>query len=62
MTLSLEVVVFAEVGESEVEEAINAALAEPPCDWGDWSVRAARIKTVVAEWRNYEDDYEEGSL
>lgn len=57
MTLSIEVLVPAEVGENEVEEAINAALDEPPCDWEEWSIGAAGIKTVIEEWRNYEDDY-----
>ena len=46
MTLQIEVEVDARVGESEVGSAINAALDEPPCDWGDWTVGAAVIVKV----------------
>ena len=33
-------------GENEVERAINAALDEPPCDWGEWCVGYASITQV----------------
>ena len=32
--------------DENVEESINAALDEPPCDWGDWVVGAARVVTA----------------
>ncbi len=32
--------------ESEVEQAINAALDEPPCDWQDWYVSGVSIVKV----------------
>jgi hypothetical protein len=46
ITLQVSVTVPAEAGESEVESAINAALDEPPCYWGDWVVGAATIISV----------------
>ena len=46
MTLQFEVTVPAEVGESSVEIALNGALDEPPCEWGDWTVGAVRIVNV----------------
>jgi len=46
-TFQLEVTTDARVGESTVEEAINAALDEPPCEWGDWYVGIAKIVKVT---------------
>lgn len=49
--LTLAVTVPATVGESEVEQAINAALDESPennNDWGCWEVGAALISDVTA--------------
>ncbi len=46
MTLSLTVDVPVTTGENEVETAINAALDEPPCDWGTWFVGAVEITAV----------------
>ena len=46
IALHITVTVPATVGESEVENAINAALDEPPCDWGDWTVDGATIVGV----------------
>lgn len=43
VTLTLAVTVPVTTGDSEVERAVNAALDEPPCDWGDWQVGAAVI-------------------
>lgn len=43
----IQVTVPAVVGESEVEREINAALDEPPCDWGEWEVGAALITCVL---------------
>jgi hypothetical protein len=48
ITLTLIVDVPATTGENEVETAINAALDEPPCDWGEWIVGAATIQGVEA--------------
>lgn len=47
MTLQLTVIVPDDVGESAVEDAINAALDEPPCDWGDWTVSGVDIINVA---------------
>jgi hypothetical protein len=44
--LSIDVTVPANVGESEVERAINAALDESPetgLEWGNWIVGAATV-------------------
>lgn len=49
ITIGVIVTVQATVGENEVEQAINQALDEPPCDWGDWEVRQAVIITVKKE-------------
>jgi hypothetical protein len=46
VTLSITVTVPAAVGENEVETEINAALNEPPCDWGEWTVGPAIIIDV----------------
>ena len=49
ITLCVIVTVPATVSENEVEQAINAVLDEPPCDWGNWMVGAAvicRVKKV----------------
>ena len=43
---SLDVTVPLGVGESEVENAINAVLNEPPCDWETWTVGAAVITSA----------------
>lgn len=48
MTVEIQVEVPANVGESAVEQEINAALDEPPCDWEGWTVGAARITNVKA--------------
>jgi hypothetical protein len=48
-TLQLIVEAPTTTGESEVENALNAALDEPPCDWGNWTVGAARIIAVDVE-------------
>lgn len=47
ITLEITVTVPATTGESEVQLAINDALNEPPCDWGDWVVGLATITTVT---------------
>lgn len=36
--LEVEVRVPDDVTSSQVEEELNQALNEPPCDWGNWSV------------------------
>ena len=46
ITMTLKIEVPAATGENEVETAINAALDEPPCDWGEWTVGAAIITNV----------------
>lgn len=46
ITIKLTVDVPVTTGENEVETAINGALDEPPCDWGDWVVGAATIEDV----------------
>jgi hypothetical protein len=48
-TLTLEVRAPVLTGEAEVANAINAALDEPACDWGDWAVSAAVITSVIHE-------------
>ena len=53
ITLEVEVEIPANIGESEVEAAINAALEEPPCEWGDWSVGAAVITKARNERRDW---------
>lgn len=47
ITLELQVTVPATTGESEVERAVNAALDEPPCDWGDWTVGEVVITKIT---------------
>lgn len=47
MTLQVMVTVPAITPESEVESAFNAALDEPPCDWGEWVVGAVSIVSVA---------------
>lgn len=51
ITLQIEVTVPAATGESEVENAINEALAEPPCVWDDWIVGIASIVKVTKKVR-----------
>jgi hypothetical protein len=46
ITFTITVIVPAATGENEVSNAINAALEEPPCDWGVWTVGAALITDV----------------
>lgn len=46
ITFTVEVTVPAATGESEVAAAVNAALDEPPCDWGEWEVGPATIAEV----------------
>ena len=46
IVFELRVTVPKVTGESDVENAINAALDEPPCDWGIWTVGAACITGV----------------
>lgn len=46
ITLQLTVTAPATVSENEISNAINAALDEPYCDWGDWLVGAAVIVDV----------------
>lgn len=48
ITLEIEVEVPATTGESEVEQAINAALDEPPCEWEDWKVGPATVVDAVS--------------
>ncbi len=49
MTLEIEVVVPAATSENEVAIALNQALDEPLCDWGDWEIGALRITRVRRE-------------
>ena len=49
VTIEIEVMVPAGTNEAEVADCINAALDEPPCDWTDWAVGAAIVKSVVSE-------------
>ena len=55
ITLQVSVTVPTTVGESEVERAINAALDEPPCDWGTWTVGAAVITNVTKQEEGEEE-------
>lgn len=41
--LKLYVTVPPETSECMVEDAINKALDEPPCDWGDWTVSYVEV-------------------
>lgn len=41
VALALVVTVPDDVAVSTVTEAVNAALNEPPCDWGSWTVGEA---------------------
>lgn len=45
---TIQLVVEAEhtTGEAEIANAINEALDEPPCDWGDWEVSLASVVDV----------------
>jgi hypothetical protein len=45
LTVQIMVKVPNRTGEAEVLDAINGALDEPPCDWGNWTVGAAVIVT-----------------
>jgi len=66
MTFELQVTVPAATGESEVQNAINQALDEPPCDWGRWIVGAAVITKVergeVDLDSLYDDDEDEDEV
>lgn len=53
IVLQVEITVPVTVGESEVERELNAALDEPPCDWGNWTVGAV---SIVGVGQAYEDD------
>jgi hypothetical protein len=44
--LQIDVTIPTATTEEEVKEAINAALDEPPCNWGEWVVGAARAVTA----------------
>lgn len=46
MTITLDVTVPATISENEVATAINAALDEGPCEWGDWTVGIASVAAV----------------
>ena len=54
-TLTFTVTAPAEVSENEIERAINSALDEPPCDWGDWEVELATITDVSRVERAEQD-------
>jgi hypothetical protein len=43
ITLAITVTVPLDTEGLAVENAINTALDEPPCDWGEWIVGAATI-------------------
>ena len=45
-TLSLTVTAPTTTGERDIANAVNAALDEPPCDWGEWMVGAAMVTDV----------------
>lgn len=47
MTIQIDIEVPVEVGESTVEREINAALDEPPCDWGNWTVGLAIVTKAI---------------
>lgn len=51
VTLTIDVTVPATTGENEIEEALNAALDEPPCDWEEWTVGRLKITEVKARGR-----------
>jgi hypothetical protein len=41
--LYLEVEVPKNTKPADVAEALNAALDEPPCEWGEWTVGAVLV-------------------
>jgi len=47
--VSIDVTVPLTTTDENVEESINAALDEPPCDWDDWLVGAARAAQKCSE-------------
>jgi hypothetical protein len=51
MTLQFDVEVPARVAESLVESAINQALDEGPCNWGDWTIGGVSIVNVKCSER-----------
>lgn len=58
MTLTLTVEVPTDVGESEVENAINESLDENGWranDWGDWIVGAVKVTKVKLITTNEEE-------
>lgn len=55
-TLQLAVETPHTTGESEVADAINAALDEPPADWGEWGVGCADVVGVVTETEEEEEE------
>ncbi len=48
-TLTLQVTAPATTGESDIEHALNAALNEPPCDWGTWTVGFVQVSRVEVD-------------
>jgi len=43
VVIQIEVETPSDISEHKVANAINAALEEPPCDWGNWTVGIARV-------------------
>lgn len=54
--LSLTVEVPYDVGEHDVEAALNEALDEPPCEWGEWTVGGVTIDQVLVVEDEDEDE------
>jgi hypothetical protein len=59
ITLEIQVTAPAATGEWEIERAINAALDEPPCEWGEWKVGAAVVTTAHNVLEEDEPDVEQ---
>jgi hypothetical protein len=51
-TLQIDIEAPTKYSGEDIAEAINAALDEPPCEWGDWTVGGARVvkRTVMTNW------------
>jgi len=47
--LTLEVVASNTTSENEITTSLNAALDEPPCDWGEWEVGSIVVADVRHE-------------
>jgi len=45
-TLQLVVRAPTTTSENEISNAVNEALDEPPCDWGNWTVSSAEVISV----------------